>query len=388
MPTDCTDYDFTKIEPRWQEFWEQNHTFRAIDGSNQPKFYALDMFPYPSGAGLHIGHPEGYTASDILARYKRACGHNVLHPMGWDAFGLPAEQYAVKTGTHPKVTTQANVDNFRRQIKRFGFSIDWEREINTTDPEYYRWTQWIFLQLFKHGLAYVDERPVWWCPNLRAVLANEEVVDGKSEVGNHPVERRNLRQFVLRITAYADKLLAGLEGLDWPDSTKRQQKAWIGRSEGGEVEFEIDGLNGQRLTVYTTRPDTLLGATYMVLAPEHPLVAEITTESNKKAVQEYIRQAALKSDLDRTDLAKEKSGVPTGGHCINPVNGQKIPVWVADYVLMGYGTGAIMAVPAHDDRDYEFAKQFGIEIVQVIKSENDSDVKLPFLRERENDQLW
>ena len=303
MPTDCTDYDFTKIEPRWQEFWEQNHTFRAIDGSNQPKFYALDMFPYPSGAGLHIGHPEGYTASDILARYKRACGHNVLHPMGWDAFGLPAEQYAVKTGTHPKVTTQANVDNFRRQIKRFGFSIDWEREINTTDPEYYRWTQWIFLQLFKHGLAYVDERPVWWCPNLRAVLANEEVVDGKSEVGNHPVERRNLRQFVLRITAYADKLLAGLEGLDWPDSTKRQQKAWIGRSEGGEVEFEIDGLNGQRLTVYTTRPDTLFGATYMVLAPEHPLVAEITTETNKKAVQEYIRQAALKSDLDRTDLA-------------------------------------------------------------------------------------
>ena len=378
MPTDCTDYDFTKIEPRWQEFWEQNHTFRAIDGSNQPKFYALDMFPYPSGAGLHIGHPEGYTASDILARYKRACGHNVLHPMGWDAFGLPAEQYAVKTGTHPKVTTQANVDNFRRQIKRFGFSIDWEREINTTDPEYYRWTQWIFLQLFKHGLAYVDERPVWWCPNLRAVLANEEVVDGKSEVGNHPVERRNLRQFVLRITAYADKLLAGLEGLDWPDSTKRQQKAWIGRSEGGEVEFEIDGLNGQRLTVYTTRPDTLFGATYMVLAPEHPLVAEITTETNKKSVQEYIRQAALKSDLDRTDLAKEKSGVPTGGHCINPVNGQKIPVWVADYVLMGYGTGAIMAVPAHDDRDYEFAKQFGIEVVQVIKSENDSDVKLPF----------
>ena len=378
MPTDCTDYEFSKIEPRWQKFWEQNQTFRAIDGSDKPKYYALDMFPYPSGAGLHIGHPEGYTASDILARYKRACGHNVLHPMGWDAFGLPAEQYAVKTGTHPSITTQTNVDNFRRQIKRFGFSIDWEREINTTDPSYYRWTQWIFLQLFKHGLAYVDERPVWWCQNLRAVLANEEVVDGKSEVGNHPVERRNLRQFVLRITAYADKLLAGLDGLDWPDSTKRQQTAWIGRSEGAEVEFDIDGFEDERLTVYTTRPDTLFGATYMVLAPEHPLVAKITTDDNIEAVEAYVREAALKSDLERTDLAKGKSGVPTGAHCINPVNGNKIPVWVADYVLMGYGTGAIMAVPAHDERDHEFAEEYDIDIVQVIKGPDGEATPLPF----------
>ena len=375
--TNCNTYEFSKIEPHWQEYWETQNTFQAIDNADQPKYYALDMFPYPSGAGLHIGHPEGYTASDILARYKKAKGFNVLHPMGWDAFGLPAEQYAVKTGTHPSITTKTNVENFRRQIKRFGFSIDWDREINTTDPEYFRWTQWIFLQLFKHGLAFVDERPVWWCPNLRAVLANEEVVDGKSEVGNHPVERRNLRQFVLRITAYADKLLKGLEGLDWPDSTKRQQTAWIGRSEGAEVEFTIDGHDGKNLTVYTTRPDTLFGATYMVVAPEHPIVPEITTEENKQAVENYIRQAALKSDLDRTDLAKDKSGVQTGGYCINPVNGEKIPVWVADYVLMGYGTGAIMAVPAHDDRDFEFAEQFNIPIVQVIESP-DSETELPF----------
>ena len=378
MPTDCTDYEFLKIEPRWQEFWEQDQTFRAVDGSDKTKYYALDMFPYPSGAGLHIGHPEGYTASDILARYKKATGHNVLHPMGWDAFGLPAEQYAVKTGTHPAVTTKANVENFRRQIKRFGFSIDWSREINTTDPGYYRWTQWIFLQLFKHGLAYVDERPVWWCPNLKAVLANEEVVNGKSDVGSHPVERRNLRQFVLRITAYADKLLKGLDGLDWPDSTKRQQTAWIGRSEGAEVEFEIDGTDGKTLNVYTTRPDTLFGATYMVIAPEHPIVEEITTPENQDAVKDYIRQSALKSDLDRTDLAKGKSGVPTGAHCINPVNGKKIPVWIADYVLMGYGTGAIMAVPAHDERDHEFATQFNIPIIQVIAGKEGQEIKLPF----------
>ena len=258
MATDCTDYDFAKIEPHWQEYWENAGTFQAEDHSERPKYYVLDMFPYPSGTGLHIGHPEGYTASDILARYKAACGFNVLHPMGWDAFGLPAEQYAVKTGTHPATTTKANIENFRRQIKRIGFAIDWTREINTTDPGYYRWTQWIFLQLFKHGLAYVDERPVWWCPNLRSVLANEEVVDGKSEVGSHPVERRNLRQFVLRITAYADKLIQGLKDLDWPDSTKRQQTAWIGRSEGAEVEFEIDGT-ATTLNVYTTRPDTLHG---------------------------------------------------------------------------------------------------------------------------------
>ncbi len=374
--TDCKTYEFSKIEPNWQLFWEENKTFHAVDSDDKPKYYALDMFPYPSGAGLHIGHPEGYTASDILARYKKANGYNVLHPMGWDAFGLPAEQYAVKTGTHPAITTKTNVENFRRQIQRFGFSIDWEREINTTDPGYFRWTQWIFLQLFKHGLAFVDERPVWWCPELRAVLANEEVVDGKSEVGNHPVERRNLRQFVLRITAYADKLLKGLDGLDWPDSTKRQQTAWIGRSEGAEVNFAIDGTD-QHLTVYTTRPDTLFGATYMVVAPEHPVVSSITTPGQKDAVQEYIRKSALKSDLDRTDLAKEKTGVPTGGHCINPVNGEKIPVWVADYVLVGYGTGAIMAVPAHDDRDFEFATEFDIPIRQVIESPEE-DTELPF----------
>ena len=372
-------YNFSTIETKWQEFWERENTFRAEDQSNKPKYYALDMFPYPSGAGLHIGHPEGYVASDILARYKIACGFNVLHPMGWDAFGLPAEQYAIKTGTHPSETTQANVDNFRRQIKSIGFAIDWEREINTTDPGYYQWTQWIFLKLFQRGLAYVDEKPVWWCPNLRAVLANEEVVDGKSEVGNHPVERRNLRQVVLRITAYAEKLLAGLDDLDWPDSTKRQQKAWIGRSEGAEVQFEIDGYD-EKLTVYTTRPDTLFGATYMVVAPEHPLLSKLVVSEKKEQVESYVQAAAKKSDLDRTDLAKDKSGVFTGSYCINPVNGEKIPVWVADYVLISYGTGAIMAVPAHDERDHEFAEKFGIEIKRVIaRSDGDDEKsKLPY----------
>ena len=337
------------------------------------------MFPYPSGAGLHIGHPEGYVASDILARYKKACGFNVLHPMGWDAFGLPAEQYAIKTGTHPSVTTMENVDNFRRQIKSIGFAIDWDREINTTDPEYYQWTQWIFLKLFQRGLAYVDEKPVWWCPNLRAVLANEEVVDGKSEVGNHPVERRNLRQVVLRITAYAEKLLAGLDNLDWPDSTKRQQKAWIGRSEGAEVEFAIEGIS-EKLKVYTTRPDTLFGATYMVVAPEHPLLDKLVIQEKANEVKAYVEAAAKKSDLDRTDLAKDKSGVFTGSFCVNPVNGEKIPVWVADYVLISYGTGAIMAVPAHDERDHEFAEKFGIEIKRVIANPNrdETESKLPY----------
>ncbi len=372
-------YNFSTIETKWQEFWERENTFRAEDKSDKPKYYALDMFPYPSGAGLHIGHPEGYVASDILARYKKACGFNVLHPMGWDAFGLPAEQYAIKTGTHPSETTHTNVDNFRRQIKSIGFAIDWEREINTTDPGYYQWTQWIFLKLFQRGLAYVDEKPVWWCPNLRAVLANEEVVDGKSEVGNHPVERRNLRQVVLRITAYAEKLLAGLDDLDWPDSTKRQQKAWIGRSEGAEVQFEIDGSD-EKLTVYTTRPDTLFGATYMVVAPEHPLLSKLVVSEKKEQVESYVQAAAKKSDLDRTDLAKDKSGVFTGSYCINPVNGEKIPVWVADYVLISYGTGAIMAVPAHDERDHEFAEKFGIEIKRVIaRSDGDDEKsKLPY----------
>ena len=362
-------YDFTSIEKKWQEYWEREKTFRAEDDSEKPKFYALDMFPYPSGAGLHIGHPEGYVASDILARYKKACGFNVLHPMGWDAFGLPAEQYAIKTGTHPSVTTKANIENFRRQIKSIGFAIDWEREINTTDSIYYQWTQWIFLKLFQRGLAYVDEKPVWWCPKLKAVLANEEVVDGKSEVGNHPVERRNLRQVVLRITAYAEKLLEGLEDLDWPDSTKRQQKAWIGRSEGAEVQFAIDGLD-EKLEVYTTRPDTLFGATYMVVAPEHPFLEKLVIPEKADEVKAYVESAAKKSDLDRTDLAKDKSGVFTGSYCINPVNGEKVPVWVADYVLISYGTGAIMAVPAHDERDHEFAEKFDIEIKQVIAQPN------------------
>ena len=372
-------YDFLEIEKKWQKFWEEEKTFRAEDNSEKPKFYALDMFPYPSGAGLHIGHPEGYVASDILARYKKACGFNVLHPMGWDAFGLPAEQYAIKTGTHPSVTTQENVDNFRRQIKSIGFAIDWDREINTTDPDYYRWTQWIFLKLFQRGLAYVAEKPVWWCPNLLAVLANEEVVNGKSEVGGHPVERRNLRQVVLRITAYAEKLIAGLDDLDWPNSTKRQQKAWIGRSEGAEVQFSIEGME-EKLEVYTTRPDTLFGATYMVVAPEHPLLDKLVSPENKDEVKAYIELAAKKSDLDRTDLAKDKSGVFTGSYCLNPVSGEKVPVWVADYVLITYGTGAIMAVPAHDERDFEFAEKFGIPITRVIaRLDGDEEKsKLPY----------
>ena len=379
MAEDEKQYDFLAIEKKWQKFWEDEKTFRAEDNSEKEKFYALDMFPYPSGAGLHIGHPEGYVASDILARYKKACGFNVLHPMGWDAFGLPAEQYAIKTGTHPSLTTQTNVDNFRRQIKSIGFAIDWDREINTTDPNYYKWTQWIFLKLFQRGLAYVDEKPVWWCPNLKAVLANEEVVNGKSEVGGHPVERRNLRQVVLRITAYAEKLLEGLDELDWPESTKRQQKAWIGRSEGAEVQFQIDGME-EKLEVYTTRPDTLFGATYMVVAPEHSLLEKLVIPEKKEEVKAYIEAAAKKSDLDRTDLAKDKSGVFTGSYCINPINGEKIPVWVADYVLISYGTGAIMAVPAHDERDYEFAEKFNIPIQRVISGPDEEEEKnqLPY----------
>ncbi len=379
MATNCKDYDFLKIEPHWQSFWEQTNVFRAENQSSRPKYYVLDMFPYPSGAGLHIGHPEGYTATDILCRYRRAQGFNVLHPMGWDAFGLPAEQHAVKTGTHPAANTAANIVNFKRQIKALGFSYDWDREIATTDPEYFRWTQWIFLQLFKRGLAYVDERPVWWCPELKAVLANEEIVDGKSEIGGHPVERRNLRQWVLRITAYADRLLAGLKDLDWPDSTKRMQEAWIGRSEGAEVLFKLETEALGDLRVYTTRPDTLFGATYMVLAPEHPLVPTLTKPDRKPAIDAYIRLAAAKSDLERTDLAKGKSGVFTGSFAINPVNGAHIPIWVADYVLMGYGTGAIMAVPAHDERDHEFAVQYQLPIVRVIQPADVRDSALPYV---------
>ncbi|MCH8473607.1 MAG: leucine--tRNA ligase [Opitutales bacterium] len=378
MATNCTDYTPAEIEKHWQNIWDTEKTFRAEDFADKPKYYILDMFPYPSGAGLHIGHPEGYTASDILARYKRARGFNVLHPMGWDAFGLPTEQYAIKTGTHPRETNRRNIDNFRRQIKELGFSYDWDREIDTTDPRYYKWTQWIFRELFRRGLAYVDERPVWWCPELRTVLANEEVIDGLSERGNHPVERRNLRQWVLKITAYADRLLEDLQGLDWPDSTKRQQEAWIGRSEGAEITFALPSLPDDQLIVFTTRPDTLFGATYMVIAPEHPLCRKLTTDEYKEAVEAYIQQAVNKSDLDRTDLAKEKSGVFTGSYATNPVNGEEIPIWVADYVLMSYGTGAIMAVPAHDERDFAFAEQYNLPIPRVISGGDDEAQPLPY----------
>jgi len=385
MATHCKDYEFLKIEPHWQTFWEDNRSFRTENDTSKPKYYVLDMFPYPSGAGLHIGHPEGYTATDIIARYKRAKGFNVLHPIGWDAFGLPAEQHAVKTGTHPASNTQNNITNFRRQIKALGFSYDWEREVDTTDPKYFKWTQWIFLQLFKKGLAYVDERPVWWCPELRTVLANEEVVDGKSEVGGFPVERRNLRQWVLRITAYAERLLTDLKDVDWPDSTKRMQEAWIGRSEGAELLFKLEQEHLGDLKVFTTRPDTLFGATYMVIAPEHPLLNGITTPAQRDAVEAYKKKTAGKSDLERTDLAKDKSGVFTGSFAINPANGARLPIWVADYVLMGYGTGAIMAVPAHDERDYEFAQQYQLPVIQVIEpdhhenaSNGHGSAKLPY----------
>ncbi|HTL48055.1 MAG TPA: leucine--tRNA ligase [Verrucomicrobiae bacterium] len=363
-------YPFDELEPKWQAFWEKNKTFRAPDpgepGSNKPKYYVLDMFPYPSGAGLHVGHLEGYTATDITARYKRMRGFNVLHPMGWDAFGLPAEQYAIETGTHPRETTKKNVDNFRRQIKRLGFSYDWDREVDTTDPGYFRWTQWIFMKLFERGLAYEAEMPVNWCPELGTVLANEEVIDGKSERGGHPVIRKPMRQWVLRITKYADRLLEDLEELDWPEAIKEMQRNWIGRSVGAEVDFKIDGA-GDTVRIYTTRPDTLFGATYMVLSPEHALVKKITTDSQKAAVGKYVDAASKKSDLDRTELNKEKTGVFTGAYAVNPVNGQKIPIWIADYVLISYGTGAIMAVPAHDERDHEFAVKYGIKIVPVIK---------------------
>ncbi|MCP3762436.1 leucine--tRNA ligase [Domibacillus sp. A3M-37] len=362
-------FDHKQIEQKWQQYWEQNKTFKMNNHSDKPKFYALDMFPYPSGAGLHVGHPEGYTATDILSRFKRLQGYNVLHPMGWDAFGLPAEQYALDTGNDPAEFTEQNINNFRRQIKALGFSYDWDREINTTDPGYYKWTQWIFLQLYKKGLAYVDEVPVNWCPALGTVLANEEVIDGKSERGGHPVERRPMRQWMLKITAYADRLIEDLDELDWPESIKDMQRNWIGRSEGAEVTFSIDGYD-ETFTVFTTRPDTLFGATYAVLAPEHPFVAKITTDAQKEAVNAYIDQIKSKSDLERTDLAKDKTGVFTGAYAVNPVNGEKMPIWIADYVLITYGTGAIMAVPAHDERDFEFAKKFNLPIQEVVAGGN------------------
>ena len=421
-------YPFHLIEPKWQSQWEQHETFRAWNPGEVvpvshpfaerhpkavpeqlPKFYILDMFPYPSGAGLHVGHPEGYTATDILSRYRRALGYNVLHPIGWDAFGLPAEQYAIKTGQHPRKTTEQNIATFKRQIKSLGFSYDWSREVDTTDPKYFRWTQWIFLQLYNSWfnpqtnkaepiaalpyppelegragvpavgleqqrrayrdskrLAYVAEAPVWWCEQLGTVLANEEVVDGMSEVGGFPVVRKPMRQWMLRITAYAERLLQDLETIQWSNSLKEMQRNWIGRSEGAEVDFRVAD-SAAVIRVFTTRPDTLFGATYMVLAPEHKLVDAMTTPAQRHAIEAYKSEVAKKSDLERTELAKEKTGVFTGGYAINPVNGERIPVWIADYVLISYGTGAIMAVPGHDTRDFEFATKFNLPIVQVVE---------------------
>jgi leucyl-tRNA synthetase len=360
-------YPFTQIEAKWQKYWEENNTFKAIDNLlDKPKYYILDMFPYPSGAGLHVGHPEGYTATDIVSRYKRMRGFNVLHPMGWDAFGLPAEQYAIETGTPPSIKTAENIATFKRQIQSLGFSYDWDREINTTDESYYKWTQWIFLQLYKKGLAYQAEVAVNWCPALGTVLANEEVINGKSERGGHPVVRKPMRQWMLKITAYADRLLDDLDDLDWSESIKDMQRNWIGKSVGAEVTFEIAGDLGLSLEVFTTRPDTLFGATYMVMAPEHPYIDQIAGPDKLDAIAEYRSLAERKSDLDRTDLAKGKTGVFTGAYAINPVNDALIPIWVSDYVLMSYGTGAIMAVPAHDTRDYEFAQTFDLPIQEVV----------------------
>lgn len=362
-------YNHQAIEKKWQKYWLENKTFKTTEDPDKPKFYVLDMFPYPSGSGLHVGHPEGYTATDIVARMKRMQGYNVLHPMGWDAFGLPAEQYALDTGNDPAAFTQKNIQNFKRQIQSLGFSYDWDREINTTDPKYYKWTQWIFSKLYEKGLAYETEVMVNWCPALGTVLANEEVIDGKSERGGHPVYRRPMKQWVLKITEYADRLLEDLEELDWPESIKEMQRNWIGRSEGAEITFKVDGTD-DTFTVFTTRPDTLFGATYCVLAPEHPLVKKITTPEQKQAVENYIEEVSRKSDLERTDLAKEKTGVFTGAYAINPANNEKLPIWIADYVLMTYGTGAIMAVPAHDERDWEFAKKFDLPIKEVVSGGN------------------
>ncbi|WP_428599865.1 leucine--tRNA ligase, partial [Sphaerochaeta sp.] len=366
-------YPFSEIETKWQKYWEDNQSFAVTEDESVPedkRVYVLDMFPYPSGAGLHVGHPEGYTATDIYCRYLRMNGYNVLHPMGFDSFGLPAENYAIKTGTHPKVTTEKNIENFRKQIKRLGFSYDWNREISTHTSEYYRWTQWIFLQLYKQGLAYESHTPINWCDNCKTGLANEEVKDGKCERCGTTVVRKSIRQWVLKITEYADRLLADLDSVNWPESVKLMQQNWIGRSEGASVVFQIDGMDDS-LEVYTTRPDTLFGATYMVVAPEHPLVEKLTSVEQKSAVEEYLEATARKSDLERTDLAKDKTGVFSGSYAINPVNGKKIPIWIADYVLISYGTGAIMAVPAHDKRDWEFAKKFNLPIIEVLKSDVD-----------------
>ena len=363
-------YDHKQIETKWQHYWEENQTFKTDTADfSKPKYYTLDMFPYPSGQGLHVGHPEGYTATDIVTRYKRMQGCNVLHPMGFDAFGLPAEQFAIKTGHHPAEFTYNNIENFKRQIKSLGFSYDWDKQINTCDPEYYKWTQWIFKKLYEAGLAYVAEMPVNWCPELGTVLANEEVIDGKSERGGYPVYRKMMRQWVLKITEYAERLLDDLDEVDWPQSTKEMQKNWIGKSIGADVVFKIKDTN-KEFTVFTTRCDTLFGATYCVMAPEHPFVDEITSFAQKAAVEAYKKECATKSDLQRTDLNKDKTGVFTGAYAINPVNGKEVPIWISDYVLISYGTGAIMAVPAHDTRDYEFAKKFHLPIIPVLEGGN------------------
>ncbi|WP_062354848.1 leucine--tRNA ligase [Bacillus kwashiorkori] len=363
-------FNHKKMEQKWQNHWLKNKTFQTTEDSSKPFFYALDMFPYPSGAGLHVGHPKSYTATDILARMKRMQGYNVLHPMGWDAFGLPAEQYAIDTGNDPAEFTQKNINTFKNQLNSLGFSYDWDREVNTTDPNYYKWTQWIFTKLYEKGLAYIDEVAVNWCPALGTVLANEEVIDGKSERGGHPVIRKPMKQWVLKITEYADRLLDDLDEVDWPENIKDMQRNWIGRSEGAEITFQIDGHETESFTVFTTRPDTLFGATYAVLAPEHPLVDKITTSEQKRAVQEYLEAIKSKSDLERTDLAKEKTGVFTGAYAINPATNEKMPIWIADYVLITYGTGAIMAVPAHDERDYDFARKFDLPITEVVQGGN------------------
>jgi leucyl-tRNA synthetase len=407
---DSMEYKFSEIEKRWQDYWEENRIFRTEDDFSKPKFYVLDMFPYPSGSGLHVGHPEGYTATDIMARYKRMKGFNVLHPMGWDAFGLPAEQYAIETGTHPAVTTRKNCDNFRRQIKSLGLGYDWDREINTSDPGYYKWTQWIFIRLYHtwfdphmqkgrpiselqipeevrnsgsdavrlfiddHRLAYYDNARVWWCPHCKIVCANEEVLnDGTHEKCGNPVERKNLKQWMLRIPLYAERLLAGLDQVNWPEGVKDMQRNWIGRSKGAEVTFRVEGTD-QELRVFTTRPDTLFGATYMVIAPEHPLLDELVRSEQKSQVDQYVAQAGLKSELDRSDLSRTKTGIFTGCHAINPVNNQRIPIWVADYVLMGYGTGAIMAVPAHDARDFDFASTFSLPVRCIMDPSTEDQV--------------
>ena len=366
------EYNFSEIENKWQKYWDDHQTFKTPNDFTKPKYYVLDMFPYPSGAGLHVGHPEGYTATDIMARYKRMKGFNVLHPMGWDSFGLPAENYAIKTGIHPNITTEQNIATFKRQLKSLGFSYDWSREIATSNVDYYKWTQWIFVQLYNKGLAYESEMMVNWCPALKTVLANEEVINGKSEVGGHPVIRKPMKQWMLRITEYAERLLEDLDLLDWPDSVKEMQKVWIGKSEGATVRFNVDGSN-EVIEVFTSRPDTLFGATYMVLAPEHKLVDAITTPAQKAEIDKYRETTALKSDLERTELNKDKTGAFTGAYAINPANGSKIPVYIADYVLNTYGTGAIMSVPAHDERDHEFAKKYNLPIIAVVKSDVNVD---------------